>query len=90
MSLWAKLMGAKDALNYGEKLKDSATWKKQAIAVSALAGFLKAVFAFVPGLDTIDEQTLNYLSNGGWGLFLAYNMYVHAATSDSVGLPSKR
>ena len=89
MSLWRKLMALKEALNYGEKLQDSAVWKDKAILANVIAGLLACIVPFVPQLADFNQAEIRDLGlNLGWGLYAVfglYNAYVHAATSTSVG-----
>lgn len=90
MSLLTKILAARDAINYGEKLANSETWKTQAIAVSAITGLISAVLPFVPALENVDATTITQISSGVYAVYSVYTMFVHAATSESVGLPAKR
>jgi hypothetical protein len=90
MSLFTKILAARDAINYGEKLANSETWKKQAIAVSAIAGLLSAALPFIPNLEGVTDATVNQIAAGVYAVYSVYTMFVTAATSESVGLPTKR
>ena len=93
MTLWDKLMALKDALNYGEKLQDSAVWKDKAILSTLIAGVLACIVPFVPELQALDQAVVrDFGLNLGWGLYAVfglYNAYVHTATSDSVGFKQR-
>lgn len=90
MSLLTKILAARDAINYGEKLADSETWKKQAIAVSALTGLLSAALPFIPNLEGVTDATVNEIAAGVYAVYSVYTMFITAATSTTVGLPPKR
>lgn len=89
MSLWTKAIAVRDALNYGEKLKNSATYKNQAATVNAVVGLLSALTPFIGALAEIEPGVLRdaYLNIGlgVYGAISVYNWIVHVATSDSVG-----
>jgi len=90
MSFWKKILAARNAINYGEQLSDSATWKKSAVAVSAIAGLLAAIFPFIPHLDQVDEQTIKSVAGGVYAVYSIFIMYTHAATTTTIGLSPKR
>ncbi len=89
MSLLSKALSARNALNYGEKLADSATYKTQAATVNAVVGLLTALTPFVSALVEIDPNVLHdaylNLGLGVYGGVCVYNWFMHVATSDSVG-----
>lgn len=87
MSMWDKAKAAADAVQYGKKLENSENWKDKAILGNIFAGILACVVPFVPELQNVDPGTLHdYGLYIGWGVYAAFNLYTHVATSESVGI----
>lgn len=87
MGWWSKIIQMRDALNYGEQLSNSATWKNAAIAVNAVSGFLSALLLFVPAFEDLDKAVVDDIARGVFGVVCLFNLYVHPATSKTVYLP---
>ena len=93
MNWFQKLMSLRDALNYGEKLSNPATWKKAQNAVNAVAGLLTTVAPFVPQLTDVPMETLaplfTYIGGGAYAVVTLFNLFVTTASTDKIGLPVK-
>lgn len=86
MNIFKKVIAARNAINEGEKLANSETWKKQHVAVGSMVALLVIVKQFVPSLESIDESLLTDIATG---IFSGYSVYMTLATSGSVGLKKK-
>lgn len=93
MNWFEKLMSLRDALNYGEKLANPATWKKAQNAVNAVTGLLTVAAPFVPQLAHVPPETLtplfSYLGGGAYAAVTLFNMFVTTASTDKIGLQPK-
>lgn len=89
MTLWDKLMALKNALNYGEQLKNPATWKQRTVRITAVVGLLVTALPFVPAFEAMSQADLHdaavLISNGVDGVLLLFNAYMQYATSAKVG-----
>ncbi len=85
MNVWQKLMALRQALNYGEKLGNSATWKLRTERLNALIGVLSALLPFIGGLEHVDSQIIVDVATGIGGFYGLWNWYFTRATSDKVG-----
>lgn len=90
MSLFAKILAARDVINAGEQLANSRTWANATAAVGALVMLLNAVKAFIPQLEGVDNETFKQIAEGVFYLWGVVSIVVHPATVKEAGLPPKR
>jgi hypothetical protein len=86
MTIFEKLIAARNAVNYGEQLANSATWKQRTTRINALFGLVAAALPFA-GIDA-DAETMRDFAGGIGAVWVLYNNYIHAATSTKIGLQS--
>jgi len=89
MNLLEKMFAAGNALRAGESLKDPARWKNVQNSMNALVIIIGvgAQFAGFP----IDESQTNAIAYGiATILALVSNVYLTTATTDKIGLPTKK
>ena len=84
MGLFDKLMALRNALNYGEQLGNSATWKVRAIRINAIAGLVAVLLPFV-GMENVDHETINDFAAGVGAVYALFNAWAHVSTSAKVG-----
>lgn len=84
MSLLTKILAARDAVNYGEQLANSATWKKGAIAITAMTGLITAVLSVIPGLENANPKDVQDIAEGVYAAVALFNVYVHKASTTKI------
>lgn len=82
-----KLLAALAVLRYGSALTDPEIWKKRQLAANALIGLLAAIAPFLPVELSHEDQRA--IAGGIAAVGVVLNIYLTAATSKKVGLPSK-
>jgi hypothetical protein len=88
MGILNKIFAAGRAIQAGESLSNSATWKNIQLLTNAVTILLGSVLVFVP-LDLTSDQ----IAQIGSGLAIlagAINKYFTVATSEKVGIPKRR
>lgn len=75
------------ALYVGEQLDNRVFWKKGGVAIGAISALIAITLPYVPGLGQVDVQTIDEISRGLYALGTVYQLYVHAATTRTIGLP---
>lgn len=82
-----KLLAALAALRYGSSLTDPEIWKNRQLVMNALIGLLAAIAPFLPVELSHEDQRA--IAGGIAAVGVVLNIYLTAATSKKVGLPSK-
>lgn len=83
-----KIKALIEALYYGQKLTDSASWKSSTIRMGFFLAFAHAVVLFLP-LEYQEQINVNGFANVldfFFGLFVAYST---AATTETLGIGGK-
>ena len=89
MSMIDKLFAAARAVNAGESLKDPATWKNRQMTMNLVGVIVGVIPQFVQGVD-LSAADANAITYGITVLLGVLNTYFTAATSDKVGLSTKK
>ena len=82
-----KIRAAITALNHGEKLLHSATWKQRQNLLNGLLAFLGAVVVFLPEYVHVSQEDIAAIAGGVAAVAGLLNNYLTTATSARVGLP---
>lgn len=75
------------ALQAGEKLSNSATWKNRQTAINALLAVLGCIALFLP--IEVSHEDLQLIAGGIGAVGGLFNAWATTSTSRTVGLPAR-